>query len=75
MTILLEVDDATLAFGGLQALGGVSLTVDEGAIVGLIVVGVGLAVVDWLAAARRVDADRWDRFLVALERDRTDVLS
>jgi branched-chain amino acid transport system ATP-binding protein len=36
MTILLEVDDATLAFGGLQALGGVSLTVEEGAIVGLI---------------------------------------
>ena len=36
MTILLEVDDATLAFGGLQALGGVSLTVDESAIVGLI---------------------------------------
>src|SRR5437764_3604664 len=36
MTALLEVEDATLAFGGLQALGGVSLTVDEGAIVGLI---------------------------------------
>jgi branched-chain amino acid transport system ATP-binding protein len=36
VTPLLEVRDATLAFGGLQALGGVSLTVDEGAIVGLI---------------------------------------
>ena len=36
MTVLLEVDDATLAFGGLQALGGVSLAVNEGAIVGLI---------------------------------------
>ena len=36
MTALLEVTDATLAFGGLQALGGVSLAVDEGAIVGLI---------------------------------------
>jgi branched-chain amino acid transport system ATP-binding protein len=36
MTPLLEVHDATLAFGGLQALGGVSLTVEEGAIVGLI---------------------------------------
>ncbi|MEY2478285.1 MAG: branched-chain amino acid transport system ATP-binding protein [Actinomycetota bacterium] len=36
MTALLEVHDASLAFGGLQALGGVSLTVDEGAIVGLI---------------------------------------
>ena len=36
MTVLLEVHDATLAFGGLQALGGVSLSVDEGAIVGLI---------------------------------------
>lgn len=36
MTTLLEVDDATLAFGGLQALGGVSLTVEEGATVGLI---------------------------------------
>ena len=35
-TPLLEVDGATLAFGGLQALGGVSLRVDEGAIVGLI---------------------------------------
>jgi branched-chain amino acid transport system ATP-binding protein len=36
MTALLEVVDAALAFGGLQALGGVSLTVQEGAIVGLI---------------------------------------
>jgi branched-chain amino acid transport system ATP-binding protein len=36
MLPLLEVRDATLAFGGLQALGGVSLSVDEGAIVGLI---------------------------------------
>ena len=36
MTPLLEVQDATLAFGGLQALGGVSLTVEEGAFVGLI---------------------------------------
>ena len=36
MTPLLEVHDATLAFGGLQALGGVSISVDEGAIVGLI---------------------------------------
>ena len=36
MTSLLEVRDATLAFGGLQALGGVSLTVEQGAIVGLI---------------------------------------
>ena len=33
---LLEVRDATLAFGGLQALGGVSLDVADGAIVGLI---------------------------------------
>ena len=30
MTALLEVADATLAFGGLQALGGVSLAVEEG---------------------------------------------
>jgi branched-chain amino acid transport system ATP-binding protein len=36
MSILLDVDDATLAFGGLQALGGVSLSVDDGGIVGLI---------------------------------------
>ena len=36
MTSLLEVRDATLAFGGLQALGGVSLDVAESAIVGLI---------------------------------------
>ena len=36
MTALLEVHDATLAFGGLQALGGVSLAVEEGAVVGLI---------------------------------------
>jgi len=36
MTALLEVDDARLAFGGLQALGGVSLAVEEGAIAGLI---------------------------------------
>ena len=36
MSHLLEVRDATLAFGGLQALGGVSLDVEEGAIVGLI---------------------------------------
>ena len=36
MTPLLDVDDARLAFGGLQALGGMSLHVDEGAIVGLI---------------------------------------
>ena len=36
MTTLLDVREATLAFGGLQALGGVSLTVDQGAIVGLI---------------------------------------
>ena len=36
MTDLLQVRDATLAFGGLQALGGVSLDVAEGAIVGLI---------------------------------------
>jgi branched-chain amino acid transport system ATP-binding protein len=36
VSALLEVRDATLAFGGLQALGGVSLSVDEGAIVGLI---------------------------------------
>ena len=36
MTALLEVRDAALAFGGLQALGGVSLDVPEGAIVGLI---------------------------------------
>ena len=36
MTPLLEVCDATLAFGGLRALGGVSLDVDGGAIVGLI---------------------------------------
>ncbi|MBV9662892.1 MAG: ABC transporter ATP-binding protein [Actinobacteria bacterium] len=36
MTSLLEVRDARLAFGGLQALGGVSLDVAEGAIVGLI---------------------------------------
>jgi branched-chain amino acid transport system ATP-binding protein len=33
---LLDVHDARLAFGGLQALGGMSLRVDEGAIVGLI---------------------------------------
>ena len=36
MTDLLQVRDARLAFGGLQALGGVSLDVAEGAIVGLI---------------------------------------
>ena len=36
MTALLEVNDARLAFGGLQALGGVSLRVGEGSIVGLI---------------------------------------
>ncbi len=36
MTPLLTVDDARLAFGGLQALGGMSLHVDEGSIVGLI---------------------------------------
>ena len=36
MTPLLDVHDARLAFGGLQALGGMSLHVDEGAIVGLI---------------------------------------
>jgi len=33
---LLEVNDAAVAFGGLQALGGVSLRVEDGAIVGLI---------------------------------------
>ena len=36
MSALLEVADACLSFGGLQALGGVSLAVEEGAIVGLI---------------------------------------
>ncbi len=36
MTALRQVDDVTLAFGGLQALGGVSLEVAEGSIVGLI---------------------------------------
>ena len=36
MTDLLQVRDARLAFGGLQALGGVSLDVAEGSIVGLI---------------------------------------
>ena len=36
MTALLEVRQAALAFGGLQALGGVSLDVAEGGIVGLI---------------------------------------
>ena len=36
MTDLLQVREAQLAFGGLQALGGVSLDVAEGAIVGLI---------------------------------------
>ena len=36
MTPLLEVRGARLAFGGLQALGGVSLEVEEGSIVGLI---------------------------------------
>jgi branched-chain amino acid transport system ATP-binding protein len=36
VTELLRVRDARLAFGGLQALGGVSLDVAEGAIVGLI---------------------------------------
>jgi len=36
MTNLLEVHDARLAFGGLQALGGVSLSVPQGSIVGLI---------------------------------------
>src|SRR5438552_10096332 len=36
MTNLLEVHDARLAFGGLQALGGVSLSVPHGSIVGLI---------------------------------------
>jgi branched-chain amino acid transport system ATP-binding protein len=36
VTDLLRVRDAQLAFGGLQALGGVSLDVAEGAIVGLI---------------------------------------
>ena len=36
MTNLLEVRDARLAFGGLQALGGVSLSVPHGSIVGLI---------------------------------------
>ena len=36
MSTLLDVDDARLAFGGLQALGGMSLSVPEGSIVGLI---------------------------------------
>ena len=36
MTALLEVHEAALAFGGLQALGGVSLDAAEGSIVGLI---------------------------------------
>jgi len=36
MTNLLEVHDARLAFGGLQALGGVSLSVPRASIVGLI---------------------------------------
>ena len=36
MSALLEVEDARLAFGGLQALGGMSLDVPEGSIVGLI---------------------------------------
>src|SRR5205807_7056166 len=36
VTNLLEVRDARLAFGGLQALGGVSLSVPHGSIVGLI---------------------------------------
>jgi branched-chain amino acid transport system ATP-binding protein len=36
MSALLEVADAQLAFGGLQALGGMSLEVAEGSIVGLI---------------------------------------
>ena len=36
MTNLLEVRDASLSFGGLQALGGVSLDVPAGSIVGLI---------------------------------------
>ena len=36
MTLLLETRDVRLAFGGLQALGGVSLAVPEGSIVGLI---------------------------------------
>jgi branched-chain amino acid transport system ATP-binding protein len=36
MTDLLDVRDARLAFGGLQALGGASLSVPEGSIVGLI---------------------------------------
>jgi branched-chain amino acid transport system ATP-binding protein len=36
VTALLDVDDARLAFGGLQALGGMSLRVNDGAIVGLI---------------------------------------
>ena len=36
MSSLLEVRDAAVSFGGLQALGGVSLDVEEGAVVGLI---------------------------------------
>ena len=36
MSALLDVHDARLAFGGLQALGGMSLSVPEGSIVGLI---------------------------------------
>ena len=36
MSTLLDVDEARLAFGGLQALGGMSLSVPEGSIIGLI---------------------------------------
>ena len=36
MSALLSVDDARLAFGGLQALGGASVHVDDGGITGLI---------------------------------------
>ena len=36
MTALLEIEDVHKAFGGLQALAGASLTVEEGAIAGLI---------------------------------------
>ena len=36
MSDLLQVRDARLAFGGLQALGGVSLDIPDGSIVGLI---------------------------------------